>query len=108
MLAMIRNIILGVGWPVLIGGSIYIFVEGRRVYQLVKGSLVGKITKVLVMSMLVGMYSLGIVCTAFMFTNEKAVYLVLPVFGIWFVFFVWALKALRASKREAEKLTGAK
>jgi len=105
MLSMIRNIILGIGWPVLIAGSVYIFVEGTKVYKLVKGSLVGKITKVLVFTMLVEMYSLGIVCTAYMFSNEQAVYLVIPVFGIWFVFFVWALKAIKWTKKEAGKLT---
>lgn len=105
MLTMIRNIILGIGWPVLIAGSIYIFLRGRKVYKLVKGSLVGKITKVLVYTMLVEMYSLGIVCTAYMFTDQKGVYLVIPIFGIWFVFFVWAIKAIKWTQKEASKLT---
>lgn len=39
---MIRGLILGIGWPVLIAGSIYLFVKGRGVYKLVKGSLIGK------------------------------------------------------------------
>ncbi len=108
MLAMIRNLILGIGWPILIAGSIYIFVEGGRIYKLVKGSLIGKVTRALVVSMLVGMYSLGIVCTVFMFTNVKSAYLVLPIFGAWFVSFVWSIKVLRSAKAEAEKLTGGK
>jgi len=35
-LAMMRNIILGIGWPVLIVGSIYIFVMGRGGIQISK------------------------------------------------------------------------
>jgi|GEM_PF-865233 len=105
-LSMIRNIILTVGWPVLIAGSIYIFVKGRGVYNLVKGSLVGKLTRTLVLTVLVEMYSLGIVCTAFMFCDENGTYLVIPVFGVWFLVFVWTLKILRDAKKETDKLTG--
>ncbi|MFA6391728.1 MAG: hypothetical protein WCW66_03165 [Patescibacteria group bacterium] len=104
-LELMRNVILFIGWPILIGGSIYIFVKGRSVYQLVKGSLVGKITKVLVYTMLVEMYSLGIVSTAYMFENAKGVYWVLPVFAGWFVTFVWTLKALKSAGEEAKKIT---
>jgi hypothetical protein len=108
-LAMIRDIILGIGWPVLIAGSIFIFIRGRGVYKMVKGSLVGNLTKTLVFSVLVEMYSLGIVSTAFMFCQEKGVYLVLPVFLVWFISFVATLKVLQQAKKEADKLTsGAK
>lgn len=107
-LSMFRNLILAIGWPILIAGSIYIFVKGRGVYSLVKGSLVGKLTKTLVLTVLVEMYSLGIVCTAYMFCDENGVYVVLPVFLIWFVVFVATLKVLRNAKKEAEKLTGQK
>jgi len=105
---MFRNLILAIGWPVLIAGSIYIFIRGRSVYSLVKGSLIGKLTRTLVLTVLVEMYSLGIVCTAFMFCDERGVYLVLPVFLIWFISFVATLKVLRDAKKEAEKLTGQK
>ncbi|MFA6272366.1 MAG: hypothetical protein WC693_04680 [Patescibacteria group bacterium] len=104
-LELMRNTILFIGWPILIGGSIYIFVKGRSVYQLVKGSLVGKITKVLVYTMLVEMYSLGIVSTAYMFENAKGVYWVLPVFTGWFITFVWSLKTLKSAGEEAKKIT---
>jgi len=104
-LAMTRSIILGIGWPVLVAGSIYIFVKGRGVYNLVRGSLIGKLTKTLVFTVLVEMYSLGIVCTAFMFVDERSSYLVLPVFAIWFVAFIASIKVLRDAKKETEKLT---
>jgi len=103
-LTMIRDIILGVGWPILIAGSIYIFVKGRGVYTMVKGSLVGKLTKTLVITVLVEMYSLGIVCTAFMFCDERSIYLVLPVFLVWFIVFIASLKVLQNAKKEVEKL----
>jgi len=105
MLIIMRNLILGIGWPILIIGSIYIFIKGRKVYQLVKGSLVGKITKVLVYTMLVEMYSLGIVSTAFMFTDERSTYLILPIFLIWFITFAASLKVLNNAEQETNKLT---
>ncbi|MFH1452556.1 MAG: hypothetical protein ABIH00_01085 [Armatimonadota bacterium] len=107
-LTMVRDIILGIGWPVLIAGSIYIFVRGRGVYKLVKGSLIGNLTKTLVFSVLIEMYSLGIVSTAFMYCEERGVYLVLPVFFIWFISFIATIRVLRTAKTEADKLTATK
>ncbi|MFA5051822.1 MAG: hypothetical protein WC544_02040 [Patescibacteria group bacterium] len=107
MEAMIRTIILAIGWPVLIGGSVLLFIKGKKVYQLVKGSLVGNVTKALVSTMLVGMYSLGIVSTVLMFCNEKTgVWTVLPIFAAWFATFVWTLKILTKAQNEAAKLGG--
>jgi len=104
-LIMIRNIILLLGWPVLIGGSLYLFIKGRHVYNLVKGSLVGKVVIILVYTMIVEMYSLGVVCTAYMYTSINSVYLVLPVFGIWFIMFVLSLRVLINTEKEARALT---
>jgi len=101
---MIRNLVLFIGWPVLIGGSIYLYVRGHAVYQMVKGSLVGKVTKVLVVSMLTGMYSLGIVTTVLMFEDEKMVWLGLPIFLVWFATFVWSLRVLANAQAETKKL----
>ena len=107
-LNMIRDIILGVGWPVLIGGSIYLFVKGRAVYKLVKGSLIGKLTKVLVLTILVEMYSLGIVTTTLMLVDQRGIYLGLPVFLVWFVVFILTLKVLGDARKEVDKMTGGK
>lgn len=106
VLTMTRNLILLIGWPVLIAGSIYVFIRGRAVYKLVKGSLVGNITKVLVYTMLVEMYSLAIVCTAFMLSVEEGAYLVVPIFFVWFLVFVWFLRAFTEAEREARKIAG--
>jgi len=107
-LTMVRDLVLVIGWPILVAGSIYIFVKGRGVYKLVKGSLIGKLTKTLVVTVLVEMYSLGIVCTAFMFDDERSSYLVVPIFFVWFIMFLATLKVLRNAKKEAEKITGAR
>lgn len=107
METMLRTIVLVVGWPILVAGSIYLFIKGRKVYQLVKGSIVGNVTNALVMTMLIGMYSLGIVSTVLMFCDkERGVWVVLPIFLVWFVSFVWALKVLRKAQQDADKLTG--
>lgn len=97
-----RTIILSIGWPVLIAGSIYLFVKGRAVYKMVKGSLVGKITRALVFTMIIEMYSLGIVTTAYMFENPvNGVMIGIPIFLVWFIVFVWSLRTLINAKREA-------
>ena len=103
---MIRSIVLIIGWPILVGGSIYLLIRGQAVYKLVKGSLVGRVVKVLVTSMLTGMYSLGIVATVLMYSDEKhGVWVVLPIFLIWFVTFVWSLQVLTAAQKEAQKIS---
>ncbi|KKP93886.1 MAG: hypothetical protein US04_C0002G0009 [Candidatus Nomurabacteria bacterium GW2011_GWD2_36_14] len=102
------TIILAVGWPVLVIGSIYLFIKGRHVYALVKGSLVGKVVRILVYTMMVEMYSLGIVSTGFMYCSPKGVAVVIPVFIIWFVMFVVTIKVLMNAEREARALTGGK
>lgn len=100
------TIILAVGWPVLIIGSIYLFIKGRHVYALVKGSLVGKVIRILVYTMMVEMYSLGIVSTGFMYCSTKGVAIVIPVFLVWFVMFAITIKVLMNAEKEARALTG--
>ena len=104
-LIMIRNLILGVGWPVLIGGSIFLFIKGRNVYNMVKTALIGKITKTLVFTMLIEMYSLGIVCTAYMLESASSTYLVLFIFLVWFVVFIASLRVLMKAEAEIRKMT---
>ena len=103
---LIMTIILAVGWPVLIIGSIYLFLKGRHVYALVKGSLVGKVVQILVYTMMVEMYSLGIVSTGFMLCSKTGTYLVIPVFIIWFIMFIITMKVLMNAEKEARTLTG--
>lgn len=102
---MIRNLILIIGWPVLIGGSIFLFIKGRSVYGMVKTALIGKITKTLVFTMLIEMYSLGIVCTAYMLASPSSTYLVLLVFLVWFIVFISSLRVLLRAEAEIKKMT---
>ena len=99
------TIILAVGWPVLIVGSIYLFIKGKHVYALVKGSLVGKVVKILVYTMMVEMYSLGVVSTGFMYCSIRGVYIVIPVFLIWFLMFTLTIRVLMKAEREARSLS---
>ncbi|EKE07276.1 MAG: hypothetical protein ACD_18C00131G0001 [uncultured bacterium] len=100
-----RNIILFVGWPVLVAGSIYVFVKGKGVYSLVKGSLIGKLSKTLVYTMLIEMYSLGVVATFFLYCSlESALYVVIPVFVVWFINFLIAVKVLNYATAEVKKM----
>lgn len=102
---LMRTIVLGVGWPVLIAGSVYLFIRGRHVYRLVKGATIGRVSKTLVFTMLVEMYSLGAVSTALMFCDDNGVYLVVPVFVVWAIVFVQSLRTLGAAQKEIEALT---
>ncbi len=106
-LEIVRTLILSIGWPVLIIGSVYLFTKGSRsqVYTMVKDSLVGKIVKVLALTMLVGMYGLGIVTTAYLFDNVvHGVAVGLPVFVVWFITFAWAMKTLVSASNEVRAM----
>jgi hypothetical protein len=82
-----------------------LFVKGRQVYGMVKGSMIGKITKALVITMMVEMYSLGIVTTAYMFENvQNGVTVGIPIFIIWFIMFVWSMKTLVAARNDIHRL----
>ncbi|MBU1557691.1 hypothetical protein KKC45_01910 [Patescibacteria group bacterium] len=106
ILEMTRTIILAVGWPVLIAGSVYLVFQGRKVYGMVKDSLVGKITKALVVTMLVEMYSLGIITTMYMLDNINAVRWGVLVFALWFIVFIWTIKTIRAAQKEIAHMAG--
>ena len=100
------TIILVIGWPVLIVGSIYLFIKGKHVYALVKGSLVGKVVRILVYTMMIEMYSLGVVSTGFMYYSPRGIYIVIPVFIVWFIMFILTMKVLMNAEKEARALTG--
>ncbi|MCG2692908.1 hypothetical protein L6279_02245 [Candidatus Parcubacteria bacterium] len=101
---MAKIFILILGWPVLVFLSIYIFFKGRHVYKLVSGSMIGKIIKVLVYTMLVNTSSLGILSTLYINAEPGGVYIVLTVFVVWFIVFIWALKTLNQAQRETKKI----
>lgn len=106
MLGGIRDIVIFVGWPILVFASILIFVKGRHIYHLVRNSLVGKVTKALVYSLLVNLSSLGIICTLYIFSDSNAVKVVLPVLVVWLIVFIWTLRTIMQAEREARGIVG--
>lgn len=105
-LGLIKVMILAVGWPVLIISSIYLFVKGRSVYSMIRGSLIGRITKALVFTMVLEMYSVGILITAFMYIDEvRGVIISLPIFIVWYGVFLWCIGVLEKAKTEVSKLS---
>lgn len=107
-LTIVRIIILIILWPILLAGSIFIDVKGNRIYKLVKGSLVGKISMVTVYSMLVTMHGLGLISTVMMFIDIRSIFLVTPILIIWAGVFFWTLKVLAEAEQEVKRLTGQK
>lgn len=83
---LLRTIILVMGWPVLIVGSVFLIYKSYRFYRDVQKTVVGKLVIAMVTGWLISMYSLGIVATAYMVTDvQRGVSVVLPIFIVWFV-----------------------
>jgi hypothetical protein len=99
-------------WLILIIGSFYIYYRvyyrGGKIYQMIKDSLIGKITKALVNTLMVEMFLFGLVTTALAYAYQKSLYLILPTFFIWFISFITALNALRKVEKEANNLISPK
>lgn len=103
---LIRNIILIICWPVLIIGSIVLLIKGREVYAMVKDSLVGRVSKVLVITMILEILGLGVVCTSYLFTDlNSAIYIVLPIFIACFAVFIIAFITISKVIKDTKKLT---
>lgn len=81
----IRFIILIIGWPVLVSSSFLILYKAFHFYKKTQKLALGKFILAQTTGVIVSMYSLGIVSTAFMFCKiETGVMVVLPIFAIWF------------------------
>ena len=91
----LRTIILFIGWPILILGSICIMVLAIRFWRAVGRVVIGKLVLVMIVGWLISMYSLGITATAYMFTDiANGVAVVFPVFIVWFitmVIIIWTI-----------------
>ncbi|MCX6723659.1 MAG: hypothetical protein NT155_00600 [Candidatus Staskawiczbacteria bacterium] len=62
----------------------------------------------MILTILIEMYSLGVVTTVLMLVYEPGIYLGLLVFAIWFVVFIMTLKVLGDARKEVEKMTSQK
>jgi len=96
------------GWFLIIAVSIYLFFKGRHIYKLVEGSMVGKITQIVIYSTLVNISSLGMLSTFYLKSNPQGFLVVLMVFIVWFIVFVWSLRTLGQVGKEAKKIIGKK
>jgi hypothetical protein len=85
-------------------GSIYLIVEGYRVYKLFAESIVGKLVKALVVVFLIELYSLAVVSYAFLFFYPKGAVVLLPIVVLWIVSLFFAIFAIRSAKKEVTGL----
>jgi len=98
------QLILFIGWPIIIIASIYVYARGRSVYSHVKGSLIGRITKTLVLSLMLEMYSIGAACTAYMLIDSKSIYLVSMIFAILLAVFIATIRMVKLASDETKKI----
>ncbi|MBI3335288.1 MAG: HAMP domain-containing histidine kinase [Candidatus Portnoybacteria bacterium] len=102
----IRTLILITGWPILIGGSIFLVYRSLKFYRDVGKIIWGKVVLLMVVGWLVSMYSLGITATAYMFDNVRnGVIVVLPIFFVWFITMVTITWAVLRWSKEAVTLS---
>lgn len=95
--------ILATGWPVLIVMSYLIFRRGCNFCKRLKGTVLSKLMAPTVFGWLFGMYTLGIVSTAYMF-GFTWYYSVLPAFGGFMVAIVIVYRAISKWEKEATDL----
>lgn len=84
-LQLVRNMILAIGWPILIWGSVEIMRQAIKFYKSTSQSVFARLILIANAGALISMYSLGIVATAFLLTTglKVSVPIVLPLFLIW-------------------------
>lgn len=81
-----RNAVLLLGWPMLLCGSIFLFLRSLKFYNEVQKNVWGKLVLAMVTGWLITMYSLAIVSTAYMLRHpDEGMYTVLPIFVLWFI-----------------------
>ncbi len=89
---------------VLVVGSIYLIIEGYKVHKLFAGSIVGRLVQVLVVVLLIELYSLGIVCYAFLFFNPSNALILTPIVFLWIVSLGFSIYGVRGAKKEVARL----
>lgn len=101
----LRTMIIFVGWPILIIGSISFMIGAYQFYKRTNKLALGKLIMVQTVSILVGMYSLGIVSTIYMFHDlERGVTVVFPIFVTWFIVMVVLYYISRRWRNEAANI----
>lgn len=96
---------LWIGIAALLLGSVYLIVEGVKVYKIFVESVVGKLVKTLVIVLLIELYSLGLVSFAFVKFYPKGTIFILPIVVLWIISLGYAIFAVRGAKQEVTGLT---
>ncbi len=93
------------GLVILFFGSVYLIVEGYRVYKIFQESIIGKLVKTLVVVLLVELYSLGVLSILYLFASKfQGVEVVLPIAGLWILSLLYAIVAIRTAKKQVTKI----
>jgi hypothetical protein len=89
---------------ILVLGSIYLIIEGYKVHKLFAESIVGRLVKILVVVLLIELYSLGIVCFAFMTFYKQGIWVLFPIVLLWIISLSFAIFGVRSAKQEVNRL----
>lgn len=100
---MTKNLILAIGWPTLIVVSVLISRKGIKIYKRLKGTALGSIVYPTIFGWLFGMYSLGIVSTAYML-DYPWYYFVIPAFLVFMVAIIIVYRVIDKWMGEASDL----
>ncbi len=88
----------------LVLGSIYLIIEGYKVHKLFADSIVGQLVKTLVVVLIIQLYSLGIVCFAFLIFYAKGIWVLFPIVILWMICLLFAILAVRLAKKQVTNL----
>lgn len=101
-----RTIILVIGWPLLVGGSIFLIYRTLQFHRAIGKVIWGRLVLAMVVGWLVSMYSLGITATAYMFSDvQTGVLVVFPIFLLWFITMVLITWSVLNWSKEAVTLS---
>jgi hypothetical protein len=98
------NTFLWIGLALLAVGSIYLIIEGYKVHKLFNESIVGRLVKILVVVLLIELYSLGIVCFAFLTLYPKGSQILLPIVVLWLISLAFAVAGVKSAKKQVTGL----
>jgi signal transduction histidine kinase len=102
---LLRTLILAIGWPFLIIGSIVLVAQSWEFFKKTKGTIFRKLVIPSALGWLITMYILGITATFYMFdVPRKGTLVVLPVFIIWFATFITLVFITKSWRKEAIRI----
>lgn len=99
------QIFLWVGLGLLVVGSGYLIAEGIKVNKLFAESIIGRLVRTLVIVLLIELYSLGIVCIAFLRFYPKGTVVLLPIVVLWVISLIFSIFTVRSTKSQVVGLT---